>query len=97
MLVVNRPSSSSSDLSELETVVVVEVEKFCQLTKTPPNITIISIQLENALKIFNSFMKLFLRSENRTDRIHGGNGPGIRAKRMFVSTHGLVEASKQFC
>jgi hypothetical protein len=40
---------------------------------------------------------LFLRSKNRTDRIHGGNGPRIRAKRMFVSTHGFIEVPKQLC
>jgi hypothetical protein len=67
MLVVGRPSLDNSDL-------LLVSKCFPQSsdgqTKTSPNFSISFIDIEDALKILDSLVEVFLGSENTTDGIH---------------------------
>lgn len=65
--------------------------KWLEPTKTPPNISIIDILLQNLLEIFNSLVEILLGAKNAAYRTHRGNGSGVGPQRKLVSGHGLVE------
>jgi len=67
-----------------------------RLTQTTPDISIVSIKLEDTLEILNSFVEVFLCSEDATDGIHRGNGSWVGTKRMLVCDHSLIEIAHQF-
>jgi len=74
MLVASHPSSSSSGLQSLAKGRTIKISR---LTKTPPNISIIPIELENILEILNSFVELLLCPEDTAYGIHSRNGSWI--------------------
>ena len=44
-----------------------------KLTETSPDISIVSVEFEDVLKILDSFMEVFLSSKNATDGVHRGD------------------------
>ena len=66
-------------------------------TKASPDISIVSIQLENILKVLDSFVEMFLCSKNTTDGVHGGDGSRISNKSSLISVHCLIEIAQNLC
>jgi hypothetical protein len=74
---------------------VVSVE-YATLTETAPHITIIRFKLQDIVKIFNGFVKVFLCPKDSADSIHGGNRPWIGPECMFICSSSLVEVANHF-
>jgi len=65
------------------------------LTKTSPGISVISIELENILEIFYSFVELFLRAKNQADGIHCWDRTWVMAERMLISRYSFIKIIEQ--
>lgn len=93
-LVANRPSLNNSDLRELATA---RKTKCRALTQASPNISIVIIELEDALEILNSLVELLLCAEDAADRIHGGNGSRVGTQCVFIRSRSFVQVSQKLC
>jgi hypothetical protein len=67
------------------------------LTQTPPNISVVAVELENVLEILNGFVELLLRPEDAAYGVHGRNGSRIGTQSVFIRNHSFVEIAQKLC
>ena len=62
-------------------------------TQTAPDVPVIRIELQDAVQVVHRFVKLLLRPQDRTDGVHRGNGPRVRAQSVFVRLDRIFQTS----
>jgi hypothetical protein len=67
------------------------------VAQTAPNISIISIKLEDVLKILDSLVELLLCPQDAADGIHGRNRSWIGTQCAFVRRHSFFQIAQKLC
>lgn len=64
-------------------------------TETAPDLSVVLLELEDALQVLDRLGKVLLGAQDAGDGIHGGNGPLIVAQSVLIGIRRPIEITHQ--
>ena len=65
------------------------------MTQRSPDLPVVTVHVQNALKVLDSLRELLLSSQDTRDGVPGGDGLGIKAESGLIRLRSSVEVAHQ--